>query len=137
MNPRHRGAVPEADGQYRAHCCAAAFADDDAHQVGVPAPRRHEVDEEDGGVCCFELRLQYQCIVAIPPRGHTGGRIRWRQKPSPVLGTAEESSETGIRVKTWPTKPVDRSAPPNESSGFTIAHKGIIFYTRRHITPLL
>src|SRR5687768_10006241 len=73
LTPRYRGAVPVANDKLRPHPHRAALADDEADEVGVGPPRRHEVDDKDGAVIRFETRFQDQCVAAIT--ACNGGRL--------------------------------------------------------------
>ena len=62
-----------------------------------------------------------------------GCRVGWADPPSPVLGRAEQSCETGIAVEAWPAQPVDGAIATDESGGRAIADQCIILDGERQV----
>src|SRR5690348_4656538 len=51
---------------------------------------------------------------------------RWRYQPPAVLGAAQQGSETGGAVKTWPAQPVERTVAPDQRSRLAISDQRVI-----------
>ena len=119
-DPWNDAAVAEADRQLGAELDTALHALDDAHHVGRPAARRHEVEyPRDRAVLRLPRGLEDERIVEVA----TGvrGRNRRSEEPAAVLGVAEEGGEAGSGVEAGEAEPVDGAAAVDERHRLKIA----------------
>ncbi len=135
-DPRHRPAVVEADDQLGTHRHAAAETRHLANHVGVRAPERHEVREQNRPVRRLEPRVQHERVAAVGAAGFDG-IADGRDQPSSVLGSAEQGGKTGRAVEARPAEPVDRPVAADERGGFAVADQGIVFDARRQYDVLV
>ena len=66
-HPRNDLSVIEADNQLHVHPHRSAHPFDDADDVRVLAPRRHEIDQTHRTAFGFNFRLEDKRVAAIPP----------------------------------------------------------------------
>ena len=126
LDPGNIGAESEPDHQLHPQLHPAADAAHQPDDIGGVAARRHEIDQGDGAICRLEARLQDQRIVPVAARGFRD-IFRRRDKPSALLGRAEQGCETGIGIERGPAQPVDRSVAPDQGRGFAVANQSIVF----------
>ena len=93
---------------------------------------RHEIDQGHAAVGRIEDGLQHHGAVSVGAADARLG-IGWADPPSPVLGRAEQSRETGIAVEAWPAQPVDGAIATDQSGGRAIADQCIILDGKRQV----
>src|SRR5262249_21010685 len=64
-------------------------------------------------------------------------RNRWTQTPPPVLIETDDRRETGVRIKTRSTQPVDGPASRHECAGVGISNQPVILNFGCHIFSFL
>ena len=104
-HPGHDGAIAEAQNQFGVHRQLAACANYEAHDGRMRRALRHEIDQCGGAVRRFEMGLQHQGIGAVVARD-ASVQLR-RDQPAAVLARAEQCSEAGFGIKTWPAQPIN------------------------------
>ncbi len=125
-HPGHDRPVIEAQDELGAHRDLAAFAHDQAHDVGRLAARRHEVDHGDDAILRFVRRLEDEGILAVGTR-RLGVPVDGPEQPAAVLGRAEQRGKASPAVESGPTEPVDRPVLGDERRRLAVADQGIIF----------
>ena len=130
-DPRHRPPVVEAQDQLGAHRDAAALAADDPDDVGVAAPRRHEVHHGDGAARRLDPRLEDQRVAAIAA-GDARAVLDRRDRPASVLAIAEQRGKARRRVEARPAQPVDRSGARDQRRGLAVANQRVVFEGGAH-----
>ena len=135
-NPRHNGAVFEANNKLGAHRDFAVDPPDQTNQVGSAISTRHEVNDADRPTAGFESRFQNQRIVPIMPRYVSIFRDR-RDEPSSVSRIAQERCKTCCAVESGKAQPIDGTVAANERQRFAVSDHGIVFDTIQHKLSLL
>ncbi len=92
---------------------------------------RHEVDERGCSFSTFEARLQDQRIGLISPC-YPGRLVLCGNEPTAMSGRAEESCETGIRIKPRPTQPIDGAIATDQCRCLAVADERVVLNTQRH-----
>src|SRR4051812_992958 len=105
---------------------AAAHATNHPDKVGASVTRRHEVDEFDYSVCVLERGHKNRRVIDVPAC-NPGRRFLWRNKPSSMLGAAEQRSKARTRIKPWPAEPVERAGAADESRCLAVADESVVF----------
>src|SRR5262249_32323350 len=133
-DPRNDGAVVETNDELHAHLDRAVDALDDAHDVGAPVFRWHEVHDANTAALPFELRVEDQSAVAIAPPPGARALCR-RDEPAPVVFRTQQRREACRRVEPRDRRPVDRTVTTDERRALAIADECVIFYLESHPRP--
>src|SRR5688572_15134113 len=104
------------------HRHLAAFARDDAHDVGSAIAQRHEIREIDYALFGFERRFKYERVTAIPP-ADARRRLAWADQPTSMVARTEQRRETGVGVEARPAQPVHGAAARYQHRGFAVANQ--------------
>src|SRR5690349_4129339 len=123
-DPRYDGAVLTADHQLHSQLDPPALAPDETGEVGACLAAAHAVDQGDGAICCFETGFQDQRALAISA-GNLGISF-WRDLPSPILWSAQQSGKAGRRVKARQGEPVDRTIAPHQRRALAIPDNRVV-----------
>ena len=91
----------------------------------------HEVDERRCPFSTLEARLQDQRVGLISPC-YPGRSVLCGNEPAAVFRRAEESRETGIRIKPRPTQPIDGAIATDQRRCLAVADERVVFNTQRH-----
>ena len=105
-----RASVVEAQHQFGPHPHATALPADEPDDVGVPAARRHEVDDGDRAVRCFDARFEDQGVVAVAA-GDASVRIRGFDQPAAVFRRRRATPQSTRRNRTAASR-ASQSIPP-------------------------
>src|SRR5258708_37794031 len=85
----------------------AARADDEAHDLGMVAAERHEIDQ--GGGAFPGLKMGFENERARPVAPRDAGLLLRRDEPAAVIARAEQRGEASFRIEPRPAQPGDRS----------------------------
>ena len=124
-DPRNDGAVREAKNELDVHRHFAAHAHHHAHQLGLRADRRHEVDDRDRAALGDEGRLEDHAVAAVAALD-AGDIAGGRDPPPPMLGIAKEGGEAGAGIEARPAEPVDRSVAADERARLAVTDECVI-----------
>ena len=91
----------------------------------------HEVDERRHSFSALEARFQDQRVGLVSPC-YSGRAVLWGNEPAAMLRRAEESRETGIRIKPRPTQPIDGAIATDQRRCLAVADERVVFNTQRH-----
>jgi hypothetical protein len=71
------------------------------------------------------------------PRSACWGRpILWGNEPTAMFRRAEESCETSVRIKPWPTQPINGAVATDQRGCLAVADERVVFNTQRHTIVL-
>ena len=134
-HPWHGPSVIEAQSHFHAERDFPTDALDDADDVGIALPNRHEVDKAERSIRVLEGGLENQCVGTI-----TASRFPFTvggsNPPVAVLFLTQKSGKTCVGGDVRPAQPVDGAIPVHERRGFAVANQSIIFNSCSHIFPI-
>ena len=87
---------------------------------------RHEVDERCGSLGTLEACLQNHGVGPISTRYPSGSILRG-DEPAAVFRRAEERREARVRIKTWPTQPIDGAIATNKRGCLAVSDERVVF----------
>ena len=125
-DPRHRGAIVEAQDELHRHLHAPAPPEHHAHEMAVLGAHRHEVDERHRALGSLEVRLEDQAVAAIAS-AHAAVDADRREAPAAVLALAEQRREARRGIEARPAQPVDRAVGAHERRRMAVADQRIVF----------
>ena len=124
-HPWHSASVIGANYKFHAHRHPALQARNPTDHVGVCPAQRHEIGQQHSAFRRHEAGFEYQGIGAIGAARLDDIGCR-RYQPPAVLGAAQQGSETGGAVETWPAQPVERTVAPDQCSRLAISNQRVI-----------
>jgi hypothetical protein len=106
-------------------------ADDDAHDVGTPFPRRHAIDDAHDAVDRREFRLENERVGTVGA-AHVLDVGRGRELPVTVTPFAEQRREARIGIESRDVHPLDRAVVGDERRRPRIADQRVVLDAQRH-----
>ena len=107
-------------------------AGDPADQVGAAVPDRHHVQDGHPAGGRGVRRLEGGAVADVPAGAGDLLVLRGPEQPAPVLRTAQQRGEAGVRVEARQAQPVHRAVLADQRGRAGVAEHGVVLDRERH-----